>query len=72
MSRAYTVAASVLTAFTLLLVYWCIRLPWASRVDFDIIGILWLMQNIPQLMLVSITFLFGLTATYCWKRALHL
>ena len=68
MSRTYTVAATVFTGLTLLLGYWCTRLRWAPRIDFDILGILWLFQNIPQLFLVTITLVAAGAAMYCWGR----
>jgi hypothetical protein len=68
MSRAYTVTATILTGLTLVLGYWCTRIRWAPRIDFDIIGFLWLVQNIPQLALVVLTFFFGGLAVYCWMR----
>jgi hypothetical protein len=69
MSRAYTVAAMLFTALTLGLGYWCSRAPWAPRIDFDILGFLWVLQNIAPLMLVAITFFCGLVAIYCWVRS---
>jgi hypothetical protein len=68
MSRAYTIAATFFTGLTLLLGYWCTRLRWAPRVDFDILGILWLFQNIPQLFLVTITLGSAGAAIYLWAR----
>ena len=70
MSRAYTIVATFFTALTLLLAYWCTRIRWAPRIDFDILGFLWLMQNIPQLMLVTLTLCCGGAAIYWWARRL--
>jgi hypothetical protein len=69
MRGPYTIAAAVLTGLTLTLGYWCTRIRWAPRLDFDIIGFLWLVQNIVQLALVVITISFAGVAVYCWKRS---
>jgi hypothetical protein len=69
MSRAYAVAASIFTALSLTLGYWCIKIRWAPRIDFDILGFLWVLQNIAPLMLVVMTFFSSLVALYCWTRA---
>lgn len=68
MSRAYTIAAIIFSGLTLALGYWCTRIRWAPRIDFDIIGFLWLVQNIPPLAFVGMTFFFGGVAVYCWVR----
>jgi hypothetical protein len=41
--------------------YYAVNTPWAERIDFDIIGLLWLVNNIPQLLMWGLTlaFLFG-------------
>jgi hypothetical protein len=69
MSRAYTIAATIFTGLTLALGYGCIRIRWAPRIDFDIIGFLWLVQNIVPLTLVVVTFFAGGVAVYCWIRS---
>jgi hypothetical protein len=69
MSRAYIIAATIFTSLTLLLGYWCTRVRWAPRIDFDILGFLWILQNIAPLMLVVMTFFCGLVAVYCWVRS---
>ena len=69
MGRIYTIAAIFFTATTLLLGYWCTRIRWAPRIDFDIIGFLWLMQNIPPLFLIALTVGSGVAAIYYWARA---
>jgi hypothetical protein len=69
MGRAYTTAAIIFTGLTVFLGYWCTRIRWAPRIDFDIIGFLWLLQNIPQLTLVVMTFCTGGIAVHCWLRS---
>lgn len=32
--------------------YWALRLRWVPAADFDVIGFLWLFQNLPRLMAV--------------------
>ena len=61
-SRRFYRVASVL--FALMAIppgYYAFTLPWSQRADFDIIGFLWLVQNIPQLMAwgLTIAFAFG-------------
>jgi ABC-type proline/glycine betaine transport system permease subunit len=69
LSRANTVAAVIFTAIAVVLGYWCTRIRWAPRIDFDIIGFLWLVQNIPQLTLVTVTVFFGGLAVRFWIRS---
>jgi hypothetical protein len=69
MSKAYMIAATIFTGLALVLGYWCTRIRWAPRIDFDIIGFLWLLQNVAPLMLVAMTFLVGGVAVYCWVRS---
>lgn len=69
MSRAYTISATFFTGITLALGYWCTRIRWAPRIDFDIIGFLWLAQNIPPLTLLVMTAFFGGVAVHCWIRS---
>ena len=68
-SRVYQLAAGLFTALAVLLGYWCTRLSWAPRVDFDVTGILWLMQNIPPLAALCLTVFCAGVALYCWVRA---
>jgi hypothetical protein len=69
MNRPYTIVASILTGLTLVLAYCCIRLRWQPRADFDIIGFLWLVQNILPLTLVVLTLFIGGAAIHYWLRS---
>jgi hypothetical protein len=69
MKRAYLIAAIICTAFSLGLGYWCTRIRWASRIDFDVVGLLWLMQNVVPVSLIIVTLGFAGAAIYCWVRA---
>jgi hypothetical protein len=69
MRTAYSITAAVFTLLTLVSGYWCTRIRWAPRIDFDILGFLWLVQNIPQLTLVLMTFCFAGLTVYCWMRS---
>ncbi len=68
MSRVYMIAATILSGLTLALVYYCTQIRWAPRVDFDILGFLWVLQNLAQLTLVAMTLFFGVAALYCWVQ----
>jgi hypothetical protein len=41
----------------------------AYRVDFDILGVLWLLQNVAPLAMVAMTFVSAGVAIYCWVRS---
>lgn len=65
----YRFGAIVFAGFTLLGIYFLVRLPWAAKVDFDIIGFLWLLENLPKLAVAAGTVFAGAVALYCWVRS---
>jgi hypothetical protein len=69
MSRANAVVAIFFTAITGVMGYWCTRISWAPRIDFDIIGFLWFIQNIGPLTLVVSTVFLGGVAVRFWIRS---
>ena len=48
---------------------YCIK--WQPSADFDVIGILYLMQNILPLALLGLSIFLGVGAAYCWFRAIQ-
>jgi len=68
--RVYRAAAAVFALMAIAPGYWAFRLPWAPRVDFDIIGFLWALQNLPKLTAVVMTAGFVMAAAYMLGRSL--
>jgi hypothetical protein len=56
-------AAAVGTSF------WAWTVPPAQRIDFDITGFLWLISNIPFLLVWGVVLVFAGIAVSCWVRA---
>ena len=54
--------------FTILALASIFFLHWQPRADFDVIGILWLMQNILPLIIFSIFFVFAVGAGIVWLK----
>jgi hypothetical protein len=53
-SRLYRTAAVLFALLALAPADYAVMLPWEPRVDFDIIGFLWLIQNLPNLLALAI------------------
>lgn len=51
--------------------YYAVTLRWAPRIDFDVIGILFLLENIPRLAAWMFTFGFLFAAGWFWVRSLR-
>lgn len=49
--------------------YYAVMLPWAPRLDFDIIGFLWMIQNIPKLFASAMAIAFAYGAVVAAPRA---
>lgn len=49
--------------------YWFFRLQWTPHADFDVSGLLWVLQNLPRLFALVVSFLFAGVALYSWVRA---
>ena len=67
--RLHRAAALMFALLALPPGYYALTMPWADRVDFDVIGFLWLMQNLPQLTAWSLTFAFLFGAVVMALRA---
>jgi len=63
MRKLLLAAAAVAAAIAMAGFVWAFRTPWAEQTSFDIIGVLWLMQNLPKIfVLVMSTLLLGVCA----------
>ena len=49
--------------------YYAVKLPWAPAADFDIIGLLWVIQNLPKLLAWAMTIAFAFGAVVMTLRA---
>jgi hypothetical protein len=67
--RLYRIGAIACAALAVVPGYYAVTLRWAPHADFDIVGILWLMQNMPRLLACLLTSVFGAAAIYCAARA---
>lgn len=45
------------------------RTPWAPQADFDLIGVLWLISNLPKLLASATALAFALLAGFCFVHA---
>jgi hypothetical protein len=69
MRGAFRFAAVAFTTFALVTGYYAIRLRWEPSADFDVIGILFVLQNLPRLTAVFLTGGFTVAAVYYWVRS---
>jgi hypothetical protein len=44
------------------------RMSWAPKIDFDIIGFLWVVGNIPRLTMLVVCFVAGTAAVWYWMK----
>ena len=51
--------------------YYALHLQWFAPADFDVIGILWVLQNLPRLTAIVMTAGFAWGAVYCWIRSMQ-
>ena len=64
----YRVAAITCAVVTLDMGFIAWRIPWRARVDFDVLGIGWLLMNVPGLAVSALAFLFAVLTLYCVGR----
>lgn len=69
MNRALLVTALGCAAIAAGIGLWAHRMPSAPQTDFDILGVLWLLQNLPKLFLFALASLFGIGALYFLAQA---
>jgi len=67
-NKTQTRAAIGFVVFTILALASIFFLHWQPRADFDVIGILWLMQNILPLIIFSIFFVLAAGAGVVWLK----
>ena len=60
--QVYRWGAAVLALFALVPGYYAVTLRWAPSADFDVTGILFLMQNLPRFTAIVLTAAFVATA----------
>jgi hypothetical protein len=67
--RFYRVSAVFFALLALPPAYYAVMLPWGERVDFDIIGFLWIIQNTPKVLAAAIAIGFAWGAVVMGLRA---
>ena len=65
----YRFASVAFTLFALVTGYYALRMHWEPPADFDVIGILFVLQNLPRLTAVILTGGFLVGAVYYWVRS---
>ena len=66
----FRMAAAAFTLFAVVTGYYAFRMHWEPAADFDVIGILFVLQNLPRLTAVLLTGGFVVAAVYYWVRSL--
>ena len=67
--RLHRTSAVIFALLALPPAYYAVMLPWGPRLDFDIIGFLWVIQNIPKLFASAIAVAFAYGAVVMALRA---
>ena len=65
--RLATIASALISAVA---IYFAASLDWQKQADFDVLGILWLMQNLPRLFAIGMAILMVGLTLYCLKNYL--
>ena len=65
MRKGFLVASGGFIILASILAIYAFRVGWAKQTGFDIIGVLWLMQNLPLLFAWGMVFIFAALAGYC-------
>lgn len=65
----YRAGAILFGALALVSGYFAVTLPWAPHIDFDVTGLLWILQNMPRLLAWILTAVFGMGAIYAGVRS---
>jgi hypothetical protein len=70
MPKGFVIAGVALFSAAGVILLLASGLPWQPHLDFDVVGILWLLQNVPKLaaLLSALPFIAG--GLYCFGRAL--
>ena len=70
MKSFYMFAAVANGALTLVCAYGALRMPWSPKVDFDVVGFLWVLENLPRVPVIVMAFVFATMTVYCGTRPL--
>ncbi|MGH7475981.1 MAG: hypothetical protein ACRELD_06810 [Longimicrobiales bacterium] len=66
MRRGFLVTAVVFLGFAGAMLFRLRAARWAPQADFDVIGMLWVLSNLPLLLAWFLTLCFALLAVYCF------
>jgi hypothetical protein len=65
----YAAAATIATVAALGCAVWIWRVPWVeAKIDFDVLGVVWLIANAPKLLAWGGLLMFGVMAAWLWLR----
>jgi hypothetical protein len=67
--RIYHIFALVCAALAVVPGYYALTLRWAPHADFDVTGLLWILQNFPRLLACFLTLALACAALYFVARA---
>jgi hypothetical protein len=70
--QAYKAAAWIYSVLALIALVIAWQVPFPERIEFDIIGFLWLITSIPAIGAWVFFIGLALSAAYCWTQALTL
>ena len=62
----------ILTAFTIAYGFWVKRLEWGEQASFDILGILYLLSNVPNLVAWGLMLVFMALTIWAWVLVIWL
>lgn len=71
MARFYLAAAAAFAILAGVAGYHAWTLPWAPRIDWDVLGILFFFENAPRLGAFIMLVFFGTLSLRCWVRSQH-
>lgn len=69
MRRFYVCTGAIAAVFFLIALFYTLRMDWIPAANFDVLGVLWLMQNLPRLGAILISFVLGALTLFCFGRA---
>ncbi len=55
--------------FTVVAGVMVLKAPWVPHADFDVVGFLWVLQNLGPIVVRGLLIVFGVGALYAWYRA---
>lgn len=69
--RIQVVLAIIATALAVTMGIFVLSMPWVPLASFDIIGVLWLLSNIPQIVACGMLLGLSILALYAWIQVLR-